>query len=491
MTITVTSDKKLFLKYLFVSTIVSLANIFFLFDRNIATFIAFVEIIILLFLLFKRKIAHFLSFYVMFITNCVEMGAFVGTSDNFYNLKNIRIFDVNLGVWILIPVVCFCLKNINISKIKKMQPKFYFYTKNLLLLNIMAATVGLILIAVNDNNITSIGNIFYLYINATYIMLFLPFSLAAIMYYIYLNTPKEMHYISFSLEATLWGTAVQIIFAKQFGIMGYYGGLDILLTSGISFFAIPLIFILYWDSKNIVFPKMNIIIGLVANVLFFMYNAGGKTIILLGISICIFYTFLVEKVSLFFKYCTVFFLLCLFFIVPLINAVFIDINPLYLIKFNQVSSLFNVWDSNWYLNMAGSPRVRITEMINVGIEYWNKPWLIITGKGYLGSIKDYVNMFSSYQGSFSYAEWNAGVFYNLHEFSTQLLMFGLLGVCYSIRLFKETIKLYKSNIWIIFGCCWFLIMYGYSFTISTFGIVALFYGLKATSDEKSSGFLEK
>ena len=478
MTVTITTDKIIFLKYLLISITVSTTNVFFLLDRNIAMPIAFTEVLILLFFLLKRNLVHFISLYVIFITNCIEFAAFLDGGENFYNLKNIRIGGINLGVLILIPAVLVCLKTVNINKIKRVQPKFYFFSKNLLLLNIVAAIVGMLLIIINDNNIASVGDIFKLYLYSIYSMLFLPFSLAAIMYYIYTYTPKEIRLVSFSLEATLWGTAVQIIFAKIYGIAGYYGGIVTLLMSNISFM-MPLIFLLYWDSKNIVFPKANLIIGIIANILIFMYNPSGKVFILLAISFCFFFLFLIRRVSLLYKYLSGFILIGLVLLLPIINNIFLmDNNVLYASKLAQTMSFFNIWDTNWYLNMPGSPRLRITELINVGIEYWNKPWLIFTGKGYLGSIKDYVNMFSSYAGAFSFAQWNAGVFYNLHEFSTQLLMFGLLGIYYSFKLILETLKLYKSNIWIIFGSCWFLVMYGYSFTISTFGIVALFYGLK-------------
>ena len=478
LTIRINTKEKIFLKYLFISGIVASFNVIFLFNRNVSILLILFELFILLYLLLKNHLPHFLSLYVIFISNCIELSIFAG-DELFYNIKNVRFLGINLGIWILFPAIINAfIRHIDYSELKKKQFKFFFFAKFFLLINLIAALTGLVLILINDNNINHIGDIIPIFIGSVYAMLFLPLAMIILMSIIFMFFPNKLHYISLSLEAALWGTVIQTIVSYFGGIYGYYGGLPTLMQTNLSFI-MPLMLLLSLDkSGDIAFPKINLFLAIVGNVLTCFYNANGKIIILLGIVFIIFSFSLMKYGTPIFKV----FLMSLFFgfatLITIGLNYLVENNLLFQIKFEQAKGLLNIFDVNWLINMPGSPKVRVAEIINIGIEFINKPWLIITGKGYVGSIKDYVQMFTSYEGSFSFEEWSAGVFYNLHEIATQLLMFGCLGIWYSIRLIKETVKSYQQNIWLLFGCCWFLLLYGYSFTISCFCSIALFYGLK-------------
>ena len=473
----------LFNRLLLFSIVISVANVSFAFNKIIAVIIVFIQAIILLGLVLQRKITDFLAVYVISVSNCLELSGFVG-AENFYNMKNLRIAGVNVAIWLLIPAIfVIALKPVKIGLVKKKHPDFSRFSRFLLAINVIAAITGIILIAFNDNNIRSIGNVLGEYIGTAYTMLFLPLCIALIFLYILAYESERVFVMSYALEAVLWGSVAQAIVSYTFKLYGFYGGVNTLLLSNISFI-IPMMLLLFLDKKHIVYPNATMVVAVIGTLLVLFNNANGKHIILLPIvGIIIVFTLLRDK-SIKTKIITCVLIIAVLFVVPFVFSKLMERSIVFASKFNQAFGLLSFGGSNWLSNVADSPRMRIAQFINIAYEFGHKPWLAIFGKGYLGSVKDYANMFGQQTtGSYTSAEWSAGVFYNLHELSSQLLMFGCLGIICSIYLVCCTLKKYKNNIWLLVGAYWFVVLYGYSFTLSAFCIVALYYGLTDENDD--------
>lgn len=470
-------EKRKLLNYLVISIIVAIANIT-LYSSTIGLALVGAEIIILLFFLFTKRYVDFFCMYTIFLSFCLEFSDFVDAS-SFYNLKDIRLFGLNLGIWIgLPPLLLFVINYRNIiTKIKRLTPTFYKFGKSLILINFVAVIVGFFLILFNDNDVNSFSNVFVLFFGETYQFMFLPvifFSgISLAVAYDRNNTYK----ISLTIEAMLWACVFQQIVSYVFRINASYGGTTIALLSNISAF-VPLMMV-FLGSDKCIYPRITGLLGIVGTVLCFLTGVGGKGIILAALMLVIVEIQLIRSTKLVLK------LVGLIFPIIAVIAAIVVVNMalgtdgIFAWKLFSVRSVFD-FGPNWISNMAHSPRIRIGEVINVLLEYAHKPWLIITGKGFLGTVKDYsgiwVNETISYS-AFTSEEWYVGAFYSMHEITSYFLVFGGLGVRYLLRYLKYVKRNYVNNSWLLFGAYWFLVYYGFSFTIASFGCLVFFYSI--------------
>src|SRR5690606_5756124 len=82
----------------------------------------------------------------------------------------------------------------------------------------------------------------------------------------------------------------------------------------------------------------------------------------------------------------------------------------------EAISILDITQDNYYKNIDASPNARIDEFLNVIVEYNQKPFFSILGKGFGGSTKDHIKAFGSFQSSyFSDNEYIYGSFVFLHE----------------------------------------------------------------------------
>lgn len=466
--------KKLFQRYVLISCLAAAFNVLLISNRYLSYLIASLEVAVLIYKFIKNDITGYMAYYTIFICNCLEFIEFFSGGVS-CDLKNIRILGVNLGVWLLL-LVAFPMffRTLHMGRLKITQPLFFRASIGLIMINIVALLVGAFLLIVNDNQILNIPRILIEYINAGYAMFFLPITMFAAFYHILIYENKSAFKIGLALQATLIGSVFQNIIAIKFSIYGSYGSAPTLLRSSLGIY-IPFLLLMGINRKT-VYPMFTTIVAFIGIMLGLRYNSSGKLILVSAIVVVAWIIHLFKRKNPL-AICIVI-VLCL--TIPGMVQRLILNNELFAAKIMQVIRLVRFWRSDWLANMPPSPRMRISEMLNVFVEFYQKPWLIFTGKGYCGSILDHIKMFGSWtpgQNAFSDIEWKYNIFYRMHEIASNLLMFGLMGIFYSVGLIKAVIKQYKKNIWIAVGTFWFIIFYGYSFTISVFGIVALFYGL--------------
>ena len=141
-----------------------------------------------------------------------------------------------------------------------------------------------------------------------------------------------------------------------------------------------------------------------------------------------------------------------------------------LVTFASVANVTRMEDS--------SSLFRIDELVNICMEYINKPMYLVFGKGLVGSITHHTFTISwAGVGSFSAAQQQAGVYIRMHEsINLIFLKYGLIGVVGLTKLLLILFKCIKRSPWAIIGFLWILFYVGVYQTM-LFGAVAMCLGI--------------
>ena len=463
--------------YFLIAAVIGIANVAFIENITIAMAVVAFECFILIINILMRKYTNTYSLLLIFSGLCIESSLFAGT-DTFYNMKNTRVLGINLVIWLLALIV------VVMSLRKKRFPKSVFqkmnwFIRGIAFLVITGTIMGLFNILINDNNIRNIPNYFGEYISVFYTMALFPvlFMIATLL--CIMKEPENAYKIKLSILAVFLGVSVQIVFSTLTGHRIRIAGLDgIGGASSLIIFYIPLAIAAFFYKDLIPKPHsyFYLIITSVGTVFALINNANGKLIILIILLPFIICTLANKSLKLVIIpiICIVVIFVALY-ILPTVNS---ESNYLLSKKIEEVVGIFNIFSIGWLQNMPASPRYRLLELINTLIELLNKPWCILFGKGYLGSITDHINMFVRVGGDFSEVQWSNGVFYFLHESLNLLLLNnGVLGVYMWFKTFRFGLKNYRKSFFVLFGSIWFCLTYGYSVTITGIGMSAIIIGL--------------
>lgn len=473
LTINNTHNKQII--YILAAVIVGVYNIVFYQNYMMSLFLVISELIILTYYLFKNNITKYVGFYLIFLCLSLEFEVLVNTT-NFYGFKNFRIGGINLGVICLIPIlVKMIFKRINITLLKKNYPLVYRFISLLVSMNIIAIFMGAWNILINDNNIWGLPEVIKLFIGEIYLYVTLPFLLIIAFLYLLLFETSKIDELKNFLIAIFIGVVASMAASLMSGNMGYYGDIDTLLvTNTVRYIPFMLLFPFY---KNTKYKKLIFICAVIGMLLTLGYNATGKTV-LLYIIIPMAIIFILMKTKQYRK------LLLILMIMPLIILVGVNMisilqenSVLFNYKLIQATAILNIWDSNWLYSLPDSPRFRVTEFINIVYEYLNKPLYLLFGKGYLGSITDHISAFSYMPGAFTDEQWANGSFYAVHEtLNSIFLINGLFGIYVFLYIFMQTVKNFFASPWFLCGAFWFLMIYGFSVTMTAFGLICLLVG---------------
>lgn len=463
--------------HILLASLIAALNVLYFDNYTISLLIVVLELCILMFYFFKNNITKFLGNYLIFLCLSFEFNALIGMVD-FYGFKNFRIMGINLGILSLLPLLILVyFKKISLQKIKTEFPKFFNFVVILFILNVTGFIIGLLQILVNDNNILGLGNVFIILIEQSYSMIALPFLMIIALGYIITWEQNRLPLLKSYLISILIGLVVSMIVSIFTGRYGWYGGVETLLISSIVLYS-PFMF-LFPFYKNYKSKLLMLIFALSGTILSLIYNATGKLILITMILPIAILMILIGKKRVAPLILTLVSLpILLILAIQLMDILFES--KLFEIKFIQAISMFKFWDPNWIYNMPLSPQTRIIEFISIAKEYGQKPWYLIFGKGFTGTFTDHTGFLSStyVEGAFSEAEWANGTFYGVHEtINVLFLNHGLVGLFFYMYMFKFTLKNTLKSPWILIGGFWFLVIYGFSITMSAFGICALLIGL--------------
>ncbi len=143
--------------------------------------------------------------------------------------------------------------------------------------------------------------------------------------------------------------------------------------------------------------------------------------------------------------------------------------------------------------MLPSPKVRITEFLNILIEFVNKPYGFLIGKGILGSVKDYMGDIKMFNlGVYSYDEFVIQSYYSMHEsVNIFFLSNGLFGLAFLFKYAKMFLRFMRNNPWIVIGSLWFLLLWGYSTTRAYLGLSCFILGLHMIDQNNNISLVDK
>ncbi len=448
-----------------------------------------IEVGMLLYFFLQNKVERYLAYYLGFISTSMEFTE-LSSGLNVYSLKEFRLFGINLGIWLLLPIWLLMVINVGgLSLARKRYGSFMAYNRRFVIMNVIAAFSGLLCFVLNDNNILEMDDYISAYFNSAYSFFFLPISIFGGFYVVLKLGESDFEEIRLALEGSLWACVAQQVISLILKIGGNYGGNIISVScSLVAFISFLLLLSYYGTSKT---RKINLVVGIIGCVLVFLYRASGKAFTSTLFSLLLLVLLYLGSKNGIKKIFGLVIIMAAFVVIPIIYSYIMksgsNLLRYKLVETIQVFSFFSNGRES-FLTMENSPRVRFGELIDVFTELIIKPWFIFFGKGYGGSIQDhsgflYMIPSSQQDSAYSVAEFSNNSFYNLHEIAQIFLAFGLYGVAFGGRIIKDSIKSLRVNPWMMIGAYWFWMFYGFSFTISTYGIFALCYGVIKKNEE--------
>lgn len=464
------------INYIILAVVVSLLNSFFYNSLSIMLILAIVQSFVLIKCLIKDQDIKYLSLYIIFLVTSMESAAFVGV-DVFYGFMEFKIAGINLAIFFLILLLIKLLlkgRIINPYKSKDNIGKFLF---GVYILTPIAFFMGLFNLLINENDVASRINI-GIYIDAIYIFIFVALEVIVIITVV-LNNKSDVYKLKQTLMAIIISLAVTLLFSLVFQNFGNRGGLPSLQVSNIIMLLICSITLPFYKNFNKIEKIVLTFASLIILLLGIIYNTNGKMIII-SIFIPLIIVLILIRNG---KYKTTLMtllvgILSIFIITNIIVPTMANKSYLFSTKLEQSNSLFQFGDG-WYENMPRSPKMRISQFLNISYEYYENPWYLLTGKGFLGTTEDHLSLFGAVD-EFDYSKWQIenGLYYKMHEtLNTFYLTSGLIGLLFFTYMLFVIIKNLHHSPWIMIGGIWFVFFYGYSITISIFGVTALIIGL--------------
>lgn len=471
-------DEYINLGYIGIAIIIGILNSFYYDNIVIMTGLCVAEVIILIGCLFKKEKVTYLCFYLLFVTFSMESETFVGTSD-FYGFKNFRVGGLNLAVWMLFPLMFDTIINLN-NLFLKVGSFHKSLLKKIILFTFGGVLIGLFSYLSGDNGFgrTSGSGSQFLETYYVYLLPFveiIAFSWVVSAYKEYL--PKLKKYM-FSTIVALAVVFVVCFITKNYGNRG---GLESLQVSEIYFLLVCSIVLLVYNQFNV---KSKIVLGIssvIIMVLSLMYNASGKIVIMAVLIPLLMLIIMKRKGSATKMIIGVVATVILLSVISqfLLPRLMTD-SKLLTSKYQQTIQLFSVSNSNWFDSIPASPKMRITEFLNISNELFEKPWFLPFGKGFCGTIKDGLGLFTDLN-EFAFSEWELrlGAYYSMHEsINSFFLVGGIWGLYVILSIVIGLFRRVHESPWLVFGFMWILLFYNYHLTVSVYGIVALIVGLE-------------
>ena len=466
------------IKLLTIVTIVYFLNILATTNDYIGLLIGITGYSIVFILLIINKTQEAALAYLLFLSTSIEMQEFVfgynEVTSNLYSFLKLPvvgvylIFIFNLALFVKL----YHKRLINFEKFKYLK-RLYMWSWIILLMGIVMMLITLLF---NDNNITTmswyydklkselfrVGMIFFTIQNFIGMLIRFP------------DFADKLEKIAVHILIAMVPASLLTI---VFGLHGYYGtSSDVLLMPLLTIFGGALVLFSFYTKRHLKF--FYIITGVLFIVIMLSYTSplGGKWIlILMSIPIVLITNNFRSKNLRNYLYGFLFIILGIA-IIRFLPDFFGD-NSLLSRKFEQVKSLLIITEKGWYANLSDSPKFRIDEFINIIIEYYKKPYYLLSGKGHGGTIMQHTTTLIWHsQGAFSADEVASGVYFRLHEsLNLIFLKYGVVGVFFFLDIISISIKHSVRSKWLIVGLIWFALFYA-SYTTLLFGAVVMVLG---------------
>lgn len=458
-----------------------------LFGRNFyaSIIITIFQILLIFLLILRNKLIDAIVMFTVFLSMSLE---FEYTSGNFFGLKSFRILGISVAVWIIFVLFAAVFMNYNYDRCKnKTNKESSRLLKNIICLNAFAIMSGVLMILVNDNDITVNNGFWIAFVLQIYTVITLVTIPALIMGYVtsYEEGRDKLHE---AIIAILVAVIFQQYFSLCLGITGSVTDQAVPLVSSVQLYG-PFL-VLFFLFKNHPLRVRLAVIGILGWIISFKFSQGsGQYIVLFSVPFWILViTLQRKKVNSFVKS-----LISVLLIAPVL-IVFIKYaidegNVAVRYKLEQAVSFLDISRHNWRETLPMSARFRVEEMSSIFVEYLNKPYWSVFGKGVMGTIRDYTGFFSSSKwavgtSAYSEFEWNANRFFSVHESANKLaLSNGILGLFFLFKTIIKGLRGVTKSPFIAIGIMWLIWYWCYSTTISWFGIACLMLGFSEISGD--------
>lgn len=479
-------------EYIIYALIIGIGNVLFSDYYILGTAFSFVQVIYLILSYYTGKKSR--AVCELFISMALAQEFYTMESQLCYSVKSIRFLGVNLIFWVLF---FFTIEAILDKRLWGMLVRRYGNSltklvRGICIINILGLFLGVINVFLfNDNNVKSIPNYGVTFIEMVYSFIGLVVFPVLLLFWRYLEDPDFVDKIKESLTGVFGAVFVSIGVSLALGkyTVGW-AGTEINLSPVGMYLPYLILFPFYKGEKHKYRWLAVGLIGIIAGIYFW---PGGKGMISL-------FPLAVVMLFLLFKghnrkIC----LLMLGLIIPIGIATFFVMRDRLtngiISKWYYAVTLLDVTNPDWWSLIPPSPKWRIVELINIISEFIEKPYMLLLGKGYMGTVRDYTGLLSQFSGDLSGAEageWITGLFYSMHEtFNRLFLENGIVGLYILGQTLLKMIRRYDVSPYIFIGGFWFIFFWGYSLQMAAFGILALFAGFADITDYESRHGLYK
>ena len=458
-----------FRRYVLLSTVIGILNLFTFSNYYSSLVIVFAEAIILFVLLLGRKYDEFYALFLIFLCMSFEFNSTTG-SNALYGFKAFEIGGINISfLFLIVFLVFYIVSKRDLQFERKSEDGQFVYA--IFVLGVFGVTNGMITLLLNDNNVNRFQNVESLFLGQVYLKFVMELVFAFVTYLILRHKDRSVEKLKMCLVAILIGAIMTMIVSRITSNMGFYGGVSTLQIQNVVRY-IPFLYIYSLMEKKRSIKLITFILATVGTIFTLLYNATGKMIIMYAIIpvVVLIVSFKADKK------------LALLELIALpigglifMNYLMDDLNEsvMFSSKLREVAALFS-FNKGWLSKMPESPRARIAELIDVLYEYSEHPIRIFLGKGYLGTVKDYMGMITNIKDGYTSAENSLGAYYGMHESINNLFLInGIMGIAFLVKFFKKllgsllkTMNAYSALFWLVFA-------YGFSFTLTGYGITAL------------------
>lgn len=424
---------------------------------------------------------------LLFLTTTMEFDAYIypGGFSPFVRYNVIKLpVGGSYGFFIFVALIAVMIfvdcrkKGITIRKSSLYLHRFRNWLLLLLSTSIFFACIGML---TNDNEIMNTT----LYPIAFYTTTFSFTALCSfMMMFMYISVdPVYRKRLELLCHEMLLSAVIAASVVIAFGWTGYYvneSGL-MLMPMVIGLCPVLLLFIMY---RNPSYPRLSLFLTLVTLVEGFLYPSvmGSKWYLVILMTA---FTYLMMTVTK--RNVKVMLLVgvVLLFVIIYASDMMSMVSDSHFVEFKltQVLDMLNFSKyesiSDWYDSLGLSAKFRIDEFINIGIEYWHKPFYMLFGKGLAGTTLHHTTtlLWEAPSGTFGYEQIYYGVYYIMHESVNMIfLRHGIVGLAFIATTLWQLGKRLTMTPWAILGIIWFLFywVFGYSFWIGAVAMVMTF-----------------
>ena len=468
------------MRFLILAIIFGVLNVISTKNGDLSLVLSLVEYAIVYYYLIKRKSFEAFIYYVLFSSVSFEMDAFIFGLEapsfvrySFFNIPGMYDWAYNLTTLVFFVRVYEFNKDFNGNDIRVL----FQWLKILLISGSISIAIG---VCLNDNNVVDSG----LYPKLA-ISTIMRFSFMFMFFYIcvvFVQDMKVRDKLYTSAKQILLAVAVSSLVGLFLGYRGVYGGWSSdLIPSPMMFAYTPCLMLFYKKeypySYIYLFAAIAVIIASFSNPVM----VGSKWYLIIAGTL---FAFIYSAMNIqSWKY-GVLLLLVLLYLVPAfgmgISLLFKE-DEFTTWKFMQAFGALNIFSysdfESWFNSLDDSAQFRLDELLNISIEYLNKPLYLIFGKGLGGTTLHYTNFENLdwlAEASFSKEQREHGFFFQMHETMCVIyLRHGLLGIAFIFVVVKMLFRRLNQNPWAMIGLLWFAFFWGWcvSFRLGTMALI--------------------